>query len=93
MALQCEEDIAAAGGEIEHTRGALRGHGPDQSPAPIGIEAAAHGEIHDVVPGRDAAKHGRDRFGRLMRKVFSYGGVVGGRGHHLPSRRSGISAR
>ncbi len=88
--LQGEEDVAAAGGEVEDACGALRGHGVDEPPAPVGIEAAAHGEIHEVVTGRNPAEHGGDGFGRLVREILPDGGVVGGAGRrHGSYHRAG----
>ncbi len=78
VASQGEEDVAAAGGEIEDARGLLRGHGADEPPAPVEVEPAAHDVVHEVVAGGDAAEHGGDGLGRLMGEVVPDGGVVGG---------------
>ncbi len=41
VALQREQHVAAAGGEIEHARGLLRGDGAGETPAPVDVEPTA----------------------------------------------------
>jgi hypothetical protein len=80
MALEGEQDVAAASGKIEDARGFLRGDGADKAPAPVEIESAAEDVVHEVVAGGDASEHGADGTGRLMGEIVPQGAVIGGVG-------------